>query len=1351
MYQHVNMGRLLSRAFNFRCVKISTTIGFFLLFTFQLFAQKNAIRSGNWNDISTWDSGIPGSTDDVVIAANYTVTVNNTGAACQNLRLGLGNILNSGTLTFSGTSSLTVTNQILMGDQAGALGTLSLSSNATLTTGSIAEDDVDVSGDYSTNYGTVVLTGTGTLPNNLFQFNNLVIQSGSTMVGASGLQIDGDLSVLGGTLDTDGVSAYRNSVGGTLTIANGATLRIGGSGTLPFNFNTHNIGATSNINYYGVSQTVALLNSSQSYGTLVISGTGTKQINGNINIAGDLQITGGIFNLNSYSVSRTSLGGTLQVNAGCTLRITGSATMPSNFATYSLASTSTVDYRGSSPQQIAVLNAGAKYGNLSINNSNKSLAGDITVGGTLTFGASSFKLSIGNNTLTLEGDISNSASGTRNFVGDANSKLILSGAYNRTLYMDQTTPGTTNQLNQLTINHNHRVTALGNDLLVTDTLHLTSGNLHLADRNLTLNGVIINTEPEALQGATGSNLTLKGSVSSSINFDQSAPGSSNALASLIVNKSGGTVTLLNHLSLNGDLTIQSGTLNTDGYAIDRASLGGTLAVSDDATLKIGGTATLPANYDTHNLGSTGTIDYSGSNQSVSALRSGIDYNHLTISGSGVKTLAADIAVIGTLSFRNNAILAIGNQTLTINGDVNNVTSGGLRGGSTSNIIVDGVNDSPTLSFDQTTPGTTNLLNNLTIDNSSQTVTLGNKLLLTGVLTPNSGYLNANGQLHLVSNASGTASVAAGANAGGYITGDVTVERYISSGRKWHFLSVPVEGTQSIQDAWQEGEATGSSNSNGYGTWITSAQPNATALGFDAQSNTVSLKTYNPSSNNWTEVSSTYNTLSAAEGYMIWIRGDRGCTSSNSTTTATVLRATGPLKQGTQSSLTVTANKNASIANPFPSAIDFRNITKSGSIDNIFYVWDPKLTGALGFGAYQTFTFNGTNYTVTPGGGSYGSGGSINNTIQSGQAFFVHATGSAGTVQIEESAKSSGSILVSRPTSPDNTAQNIRVNFYANTFAPENLIDGTLAEYGASYSNSLNAEDARKLGNTGENLCIQNGIEYLVVERRNSIQANDSLLFYASGLKPRNYVIEVLPLNIENSGATAYLVDRFTNTEMPLISNTSNQIPVVVTNTAASKATNRWFIVYKSLGTLPVRFISVNAGRTNHAITVNWKVANEQELNKYEIERSLDGLLFRTCQTISASNANANQGQYQITDLQAPETTVFYRVKSIDIAGKTQLSAIVKVAPIKNNQQISIVPNPVTNHLLNLDIALKQAGKYQLALVNQNGVTVWTQSIILTTGNTQYGIHLPTGIAKGIYQLKVTNDNDYQQVITAFIQ
>src|SRR6185503_19647846 len=96
-----------------------------------------------------------------------------------------------------------------------------------------------------------------------------------------------------------------------------------------------------------------------------------------------------------------------------------------------------------------------------------------------------------------------------------------------------------------------------------------------------------------------------------------------------------TVTLTANESVkSGNLTVTAGTLDLSTFTLARTAAGGTITVSNGAFLKIGGTNTFPANYTTHTLDATSTVDYNGSNQTVASET----YGHLTLSGSGTKTM-----------------------------------------------------------------------------------------------------------------------------------------------------------------------------------------------------------------------------------------------------------------------------------------------------------------------------------------------------------------------------------------------------------------------------------------------------------------------------------------------------------------------------------------------------------------------------------------------------------------------------------------------------------------------------------------------------------------------------------------
>jgi hypothetical protein len=1226
----------------------------FLSVTIKAQVTFTAIENGDWADPATWDvESVPTAADDVIINNGYTVNITTAGAVCLSLHAGLGDGTSSGGFALVGAASLTVTNAVTLGDVEGATGTITMDAGATFTCGSVIESDPGFSGIYETNLGTIIFTGTFALPYNLFQFNNIIISGGTVSTGGRNLPIEGDLSIVsGGTLDLGDNTANRNTIAGTFTISNGSTLRIGGGGTIPANFTNHSIGATSTIEYYGVAQTVATLNSSQNYGNLTIAGSGLKEINGSIGIAGNLTLNAAIFSTNTFTANRTSAGGTLTVANGATLRIAGSGTLPSNFTTHSIGATSTIEYSGTSSQNIAVLNSSQQYGNLNVYNSVKTLSGSITVAGTLAFGGTPNRLAIGSNTLTLEGPITGSLTGSRNFTASSSSNLVLNGAYNRTIFMDATTSGTTNALNNLTLNHSSNISTLGNDMIVNNTLTLTAGKLSIAARTLTVKGNVVNTVSEGIRGGSSSKMVINGSVSLSLSMDQTTPGTTNNLSTLQINSSGQIVSLSNDLQMSGTLTLTAGKLS------------------------------------------------------------------------------------------------INNQTLTLKGLVVNTVSEGLRAGSGCNLVINGT-VSPSLSFDQTTPGTTNAIGNFTVNSSGQTITLLNALKLTGTHTPTAGVLASAGNYTIGSTSASTANIAAGSTSGGYITGDVTVERYIpqNTNRGWRLIGSPTSG-QTINQAWQEGQSAGVNGNPHYGTMITSNDGSWSSNGFDYQTPGSSLYSYDAANDELIPVSSTSLPIANEQGYFIYIRGSRAVTPSSSISAvdSTILRTKGTLYTGDQGAITVSADKFAMVGNPFASAIDLRNVVASGGCTGTsFYVWDPKLAGAYSLGAFQTLTPSGGNYVVVPGGGSYGTGGSIVNTIQSGAAFQVQATGTSGTVSIGENCKTSGSSIVFRPASGGNSKQ-LFANIYADYITEKKLADGNMIFFEDNYAAGIDELDSRKLDNFGETFGItKHGIE-LAVERKPNPVNNDTIQFVMYNLKRMNYSLQLNGSGFTEPGLLAYLKDRYQNNSILLSLNDTTNYGFTVDNNPASYSANRFYIVFRQAGVLPVKIVSLQAAKENGHVAISWIAQNEENVVRYEVEKSYDG---RSFVKIAAAPA-VKSGTYQAMDNSNQANLQYYRIKSIDKNGAFLYSNIVKVTG-SITAAFTVSPNPVQDGKMNIAIRNNEKGAYTVSVFNITGQNIYTTQVKHTGGEALYNVSVPAGTPAGIYQVQVITPSNEKSRLSIILR
>ncbi len=631
------------------------------------------------------------------------------------------------------------------------------------------------------------------------------------------------------------------------------------------------------------------------------------------------------------------------------------------------------------------------------------------------------------------------------------------------------------------------------------------------------------------------------------------------------------------------------------------------------------------------------------------------------------------------------------------------------------------------------------IKNLTLTNAagiSLNAVPNDTLNITGTMSFASSNVvfNTNDNLTLKSSITGTANIADitsnGMYSGNNIVGNVTVEHYINTGKltgqmskKWFFVGFPTEG-QSVKESLMEN---GNIKSTGYGVQITGA--GGTASGFDLASPSPSMKYYNESNSSWTGIVKTSDPVYNAKGYMIFVRGDRSVDGKTVTDpNPTNLRTKGKLILGDQVLALPANNMFASVANPFASDIDMRNVSQSTGSD-FFYVWNPLLGGTYGNGDYEFCLKMGNDFYTFPR-------GQKSNLIKSGQAFFVQTAKTASTLSIKESSKASANGGQNqRPQGVSEKTAQIRTALYSVASDETSaLVDGTLQQFSSSFSNDITEMDGKKVFGSLENLSIKSGGKDLVIERKQMMNSEDTIFYGVSGLKAQSYQLTLTAENIPASGLQGFLEDTYLKTTAPLDLQGSTDIRFVVNSTAASYAANRFRVIFKQTAALPVTFASIKASQKNDVIAVEWKVENESNMFKYEIERSADGNNFSNIGSVAAINGGANS--YSWTDKTPVANYNFYRIKSVDLNGKVNYTQIVKVFMGKASGDISVYPNPIVNGNVNLQLTNQPAGTYNVRLLNPLGQVVLTRQITHTEGSSTETIKWDYNFARGVYQLEI---------------
>ena len=353
-------------------------------------------------------------------------------------------------------------------------------------------------------------------------------------------------------------------------------------------------------------------------------------------------------------------------------------------------------------------------------------------------------------------------------------------------------------------------------------------------------------------------------------------------------------------------------------------------------------------------------------------------------------------------------------------------------------------------------------------------------------------------------------------------------------------------------------------------------------------------------------------------------------------------------------------------------------------------------------------------------------------------------------------KSGYGVIYNATQSPFTGSESLRATLYLlNANNTTTLADGVLAEYNTLYHDSVLLEDAYKFSNINENLGIVRYGAVLSVERRPLIEKNDTLFFKLWKTTKRNYQFEFVTSNFDHPGMLALLLDSYTGTSQELTLNGNTKINFTVNTDAASANVNRFKIVYQPnilQAPLPVTFTSVKAFETNSKVALEWKVENEINVEKYVVERSVNGSTFTEVNSIAVLRLASAYNSYSWIDNASITGISFYRIRSVDQDGAKKYSVILKVANGNtSNGSIALYPNPIQENVINLQFTNQLKGLYQLRLISNNGQVMYTGNLQINSSNISQTIVTGKQLPNGIYQLEIKAPGNVVYLKKAIVQ
>lgn len=238
------------------------------------------------------------------------------------------------------------------------------------------------------------------------------------------------------------------------------------------------------------------------------------------------------------------------------------------------------------------------------------------------------------------------------------------------------------------------------------------------------------------------------------------------------------------------------------------------------------------------------------------------------------------------------------------------------------------------------------------------------------------------------------------------------------------------------------------------------------------------------------------------------------------------------------------------------------------------------------------------------------------------------------------------------------------------------------------------------------------------------------------------------LGIERSGIdTSALANMFTASKNDV---SSFVIKYGTSTTNRTSATRQFSLYMKGFAyppsTLPVSLTAFSASLNNNKVDLKWTTASEVNVSHFVVEKSTDGSNYTDAGMVFSYGSAFETANYTLSDNIAgtQSKVIYYRLRSVDIDGKSQLSAT-RIIRIDNKESNSIAiltyPNPVNNELRITVPANWQNKKAVYELFNANGQIAKRTE---TANSSQTEVINVTSLAPGFYIVRVSCEGQVAQ-------
>ena len=180
--------------------------------------------------------------------------------------------------------------------------------------------------------------------------------------------------------------------------------------------------------------------------------------------------------------------------------------------------------------------------------------------------------------------------------------------------------------------------------------------------------------------------------------------------------------------------------------------------------------------------------------------------------------------------------------------------------------------------------------------------------------------------------------------------------------------------------------------------------------------------------------------------------------------------------------------------------------------------------------------------------------------------------------------------------------------------------------------------------------------------------------------------------------------------------------------------------------LPITLLAFYGSLQNRQALLNWEVANELSIMKYDLERSADGLSFTGLTTVKAHGTQSTNFKYSYVDPAPFKGSTYYRLRLYDKMEKSTYSKTIRV-DMNEAFTLSVYPNPVVDKV-NVEFNCTELTTMHFQLLDAQGRVIAIKEVkpVPCANKVEWNV---SSLPSATYYLKLTGLSDTPVKISKF--